>query len=264
MKRQRPTWLLSKSEIISSPSCADGMTAEIERKLRKATCEAISEIGKKVLNDDSVIFTAMVLFNRFVCQRSMVGQDSLGIAIACLLIAGKATDFYVNASRCSLKTLAPEYLSNMGGTAISSSNGLAPDAVNAARETIAQLERQVLFVLEYDVHVDLPLTNIQDNLPKLTEAKLGDDLGSDFINLADQLAKEMLYTSLCVRFDGKTLALTSIIICLKKQMDNDLSASKCDIILSSLEEVEKRILDEALVEIPVFLNERAVKTKEQG
>jgi hypothetical protein len=60
------------------------------------------------------------------------------------------------------------------------------------------------------------------------------------------------------------LALTSIIICLKKQMDNDLSAAKCDIILSSLEEAEKRILDEALVEIPVFLNERAVKTKEQG
>ena len=235
MKRQRPTWLLSKSEIISSPSCADGMTAEIERKLRKATCEAISEIGKKVLNDDSVIFTAMVLFNRFVCQRSMVGQDSLGIAIACLLIAGKATDFYVNASRCSLKTLAPEYLSNMSGTAISSSNGLAPDAVNAARETIAQLERQVLFVLEYDVHVELPNVN---NV--ISDSRIDDNV----LKMASQTISEMLQTSLCVRFDARTLALSSIILCLRKD-DSTLSTS----IFASLEEEDKKILDEALIEI---------------
>ena len=239
MKRQRPTWLLSKSEIISSPSCADGMTAEIERKLRKATCEAISEIGKKVLNDDSVIFTAMVLFNRFVCQRSMVGQDSLGIAIACLLIAGKATDFYVNASRCSLKTLAPEYLSNMSGTAISSSNGLAPDAVNAARETIAQLERQVLFVLEYDVHVELPNVN---NV--ISDSRIDDNV----LKMASQTISEMLQTSLCVRFDARTLALSSIILCLRKD-DSTLSAS----IFASLEEEDKKILDEALIEISTLL-----------
>lgn len=262
MKR-KPTWLLDKSDLISSPSRADAMSEEEENDKRKSSCNAIYDIGKKILGDESVIFTAMVLFHRYFCRRSMVGQDLLGIATACLLIAGKATDFYYGASRCSIKTLAPEYISKMGGTT-TSSNGNISDVINAARETIAQLERQVLFVLEYDVHIDLPLTNIQEILPKLTEAKLGDDLGSDFINLADQLAKEMLYTSLCVRFDGKTLALTSIIICLKKQMDNDFSAAKCDIILSSLEEVEKRILDEALVEIPVFLNERAVKTKEQG
>jgi len=236
MKRQRsPTWLLSKSEIISSPSFADGMTAEIESNLRKTSCEVISEIGKKVMNDESVIFTAMVLFNRFVCQRSMVGQDSLGIAIACLLIAGKATDFYVNASRCSLKTLAPEYLSKTGGTAIASSNGLAPDAVNAARETLAQLERKVLFVLEYDVHVELPNVNnvISDSR-----------LDGNVIKMASQTISEMLQTSLCVRFDARTLALSSIIMCLKKD-DSTMSTS----IFASLEEEDKKILDEALIEI---------------
>ena len=205
MKR-RPLWLVDASDIRDSPSRADGMSEDEENYIRRSTCDIIFEVGNKVLGEESAVNTAMVLFNRYVCRCSMVsGQDCLGIAIACILIAGKATD-YVNASRATLKTLAPEYISRKEGLV-----SLTNDLINNTREKLAQIERHVLFLLEYDIDVELPHLFIQkiiNDLIKLAGSYM--NLNEEFLEATLKIANDFLKTSICVQYDANTLAILSI------------------------------------------------------
>ena len=85
-------------------------------------------------------------------------------------------------------------------------------------------------------------------LPNVNNVISDSRIDDNVLKMASQTISEMLQTSLCVRFDARTLALSRIILCLRKD-DSTLSAS----IFASLEEEDKKILDEALIEISDYL-----------
>ena len=210
-----PAWLMTRAQLDElSPSRADGLTQAMESTIRRSTCEMVGEIGLRVLEKKACAATAMVLFNRFYSRRSLLKHDRMAVAVASLVVAGKATDF-ANAQRASFRLFVPEYLARVGHT--EGPIAEKSELFFSTKEKLVQAERLVLFVLEYDVDVDLPFRHLQQacremGVPDSSPLSVG----------AVRSANEALRTTLCVQYAARTLALGCLAYSRDKLADRGL------------------------------------------
>ena len=64
-------WLFTKSEILMSPSCKEGLDPQIENANRSKGCQFIETIGQKLRLHQVTIATATMFLHRFYMRQSM-------------------------------------------------------------------------------------------------------------------------------------------------------------------------------------------------
>jgi hypothetical protein len=198
-----PRWLLAAGDLrSSSPSRADGMAYETEHTLRKSTCLELTAVGRRLFGGKAkqVPMAAEVFFQRFYSRRSVLKHDRMAVALACLLVAGKVTDF---CSPARTEKCVAELLAHSGHA---EPVGEKTEAFVTAKERLLAAERFLLYVLEYDLEADTPHPLIEG---------LCRDLGlapdSPYEEGALRAAHEALRTTLCVQYDARTLALGCLV-----------------------------------------------------
>ena len=82
---------VSKEDLASSPSRADGISAEVETAQRVYGCELIQQAGILLKLPQAVMATGQVLLQRFYCKVSLVAHDvkvrTFSIGNACAAFA---------------------------------------------------------------------------------------------------------------------------------------------------------------------------------
>jgi len=195
-----PSWLMNKEDIYNqSPSRLDGITYEQEHTIRKSTCVEIATIVNKILQRKEPIYSATIFFQRFFSRQSLVKHNRIAIAIACIMIAGKCTDF---CSPAKIKDYIPEYLNRTGNTPPYQEK---TELWVNTKEKLIQAERLVLYILEYDVVYDSPYKYL-DSISKL----LLIDTSSPLYEGALRCITEALRTTLCIQYDSRKLVLGCI------------------------------------------------------
>lgn len=208
---EHPSWLCSREELINSPSRIDGVSREEECLFLRQTCDELTSLGMRIYSKRE-IGTAMILFHRFFTRRSILKHERWLIACACLIVAWKATDFSIPAK---FSQIVPIYLSHLtGNTERIDQNS---EAYVNTKERLVQAERLLLYVLEYDVDIDLPFHHIEDLLRDLGIGKppgpppqppgFHDDPRFNFYEGSFKSVNEAMRTTLCVQYDARTLAM---------------------------------------------------------
>ena len=166
--------------------------------LRNAAVSAIFSVAATLKIKSHVTSTACVFFHRFFSRCSLRAHDRLEVALACLMVAAKSTDFSVP---LRVNRLVPELLLRQGFTACFEERS---EAFVLGKERLIDAERLLLFVLEYDLGVVPPTRALDEALSSLTGPP------DVLVRMAQSALHDVLKTTLPLTYSAPILARATL------------------------------------------------------
>lgn len=166
--------------------------------LRNAAVSPIFSVAASLKIKSHVMSTACVFFHRFFSRCSLRAPDRLEMALACLMVAAKSTDFSVP---LRVMRLVPELLLRQGFTACFEERS---EPFVLAKERLIDAERLLLYVLEYDLAVEPPTRALENALSALTSPP------DVLVRMAQSALHDVLKTTLPLAYSASVLARATL------------------------------------------------------
>lgn len=230
---------LTEEEVANSPSRADGISADEERRLRSETAYFMHTVGEKGFElavgprgrlGIFPILTGMLYFQLFFTRRSFAKYDRWEMALACLFLASKvhearkSVNHIIDAFFALLRKF-PLYAKATGRTG--KLPGRDDEEYEKLRERIYELEFELLIVSEFNFKVEHPHKHLGKCLNELLGPKYMCLPPEEVTKLVEgELAKTAWYfsndslrTTLPLRYSPELIALATIQLTLRQNRD---------------------------------------------
>mmetsp|Transcript_31133 Transcript_31133/g.75920 ORF Transcript_31133/g.75920 Transcript_31133/m.75920 type:complete len:487 (-) Transcript_31133:140-1600(-) len=215
--------LLSKDEVIHSPSFYDGMKPRTEDQLRRESVRWIVKTGESLKMPQFTIATACVYFHRFYSRYSFKAYDRRVVTCACIFLAGKAEE-----SRKKLD----EVIDYFNYTVITKKHGGPSRPKKNSQEflqfkaKLLKMEIYLMEAIEFEFNVIHPYKYLVQYVRKLfpgeknSKVYLNGDKG--LAQFAWFFVNDSLRSTLCLTNTSEQIAVAAIFLALRyKEIDYD-------------------------------------------
>lgn len=199
------SWILGPDFLRQSPSRADNISEEDEKRCRRKTAIYMEKAGEHLKFPRLTIATAQVFFHRFYALQSFKKFRRFDIAVTCLFLAGKVEEYPRKLE--SVIQMCHQIWNKLEQPI------LKPDTQDYEylRLTILRTERQILHTIAFDLCVKHPYKDLIDTVKKLHTAGLIEDKQKrDFAQSALNFLNDSMRTSICLQFEPKKIASATI------------------------------------------------------
>lgn len=207
MSRLHKFPLLSKAEVASSPSRADGVPENMENRHRKLAAQHLREVSFKFQMSITTWAIAVTFFNRFYARKSMKKNNSFVVACASLFLAGKVNNeprphtklanemlkAWYGKDNPQLQALATaqQHQLRQGGQAAPSHAQSSPDFFDNLYASVLEAERALLYTVGFDFNVDIIHTHIARLLKRPRFEKLNLRVNKTFCQFCLGIANDV-------------------------------------------------------------------------
>jgi len=201
---------------------------------RSEICAFVQKLGIVLKVPQITIASAIVFFHRFYCKYSFEEKNIESVAYACLFLASK-----VEESPIKLRDLIQIMYQEKKKMKVS----VDSPEFNYWRKEILEKERNVLQTLGFDFQIEHPYSNMLAKVKQLQHEhqKRLAQFSWNFIN-------DSLRTTLCIQYDPKDIASTSIYLA-SKYLQSSCSVKGGDWLdvldcpMETIERISNQILD---------------------
>lgn len=149
--------LYTHDELANSPSRQDGVSAELEQRYKGLMVTLIWRVGEMLNSPMVTVSAAAILLQRFFGRRSLVHNDKLVVATACLFLAGKVEDTPRSLHRISehmYEAFCKDFSRISAATAKARWEDMAYQ--ENFKAAVLAAERSLLFTLGFNFRIDTP------------------------------------------------------------------------------------------------------------
>lgn len=149
--------LYTREELEKSPSRQDGLSPQLEQRWKGLMVTLIWRVGELLNSPMVTLATAAILLQRFFGERSMVRNDKLVVATACLFLAGKVEDTPRSLHRIS-EHMFEAFCKDFSRVSTATAKARWEDTAYQENFKAAVLaaERSLLFTLGFNFRIDTP------------------------------------------------------------------------------------------------------------
>uniref|UniRef100_A0A7S2B1V0 Cyclin-like domain-containing protein n=2 Tax=Octactis speculum TaxID=3111310 RepID=A0A7S2B1V0_9STRA len=199
------SWILGPDFLRQSPSRADNISEEDEKRCRRRTAIYMEKAGEHLKFPRLTIATAQVFFHRFYALQSFKKFRRFDIAVTCLFLAGKVEEYPRKLE--SVIQMCHQIWNKLDKPTLN------PDSQDYEflRLTILRTERQILHTIAFDLCVKHPYKDLIDTVKKLHQAGLIEEKQKrEFAQSALNFLNDSMRTSICLQFEPKKIASATI------------------------------------------------------
>ncbi|KAL0028909.1 hypothetical protein WJX77_004951 [Trebouxia sp. C0004] len=149
--------LYTHDDLANSPSRQDGVSAELEQRYKGLMVTLIWRVGEMLNSPMVTVSAAAILLQRFFGRRSLVHNDKLVVATACLFLAGKVEDTPRSLHRIS-EHMYEAFCKDFSRVSAATAKARWEDMAYQENFKAAVLaaERSLLFTLGFNFRIDTP------------------------------------------------------------------------------------------------------------
>lgn len=199
------SWILGADFLRQSPSRADDISEEGEKRYRRETVINMEKAGESLKFPRAAKATAQVFFHRFYALHSFKKFQRFDIAVTCLFLAGK-----VEEHPRKLETII-QCCHQIWNRLAQPTLKLDSEDYEKLRETMLRTERQLLHTMAFDLCVKHPYKDLFEIVKNLCQKGLIlDTQKRDFAKSALDFVNDSMRTSLCLQFEPQKVATAAI------------------------------------------------------
>jgi len=211
------SWMLPLEVLKKSPSRADHVPPEEERRYRRRTCIFLEELAEKSLQVDwQSLATAQIFLHFFFARHSFRRHNRFEVAIACIFLAAKCEECAVPNARRLEKIISKAHrlmyepaLLRDGGTYTPLDT--ASEAYKVLQSDVLVAERALLHTIAFDLITYKPHKYFKYLFEFIMAADLvPSELHKEFGRCAMQFLKMAMRTSLVLQFEPPKMAAAAI------------------------------------------------------